>query len=73
CWSEPLGYPCCSNKDTKIVNSDKNGDWGVENKKWCGICWSESLGYPCCSENIPTSLTDENGDWGFENENWCGI
>jgi len=31
------GYACCSSKETKIVYTDKSGEWGVENNKWCGI------------------------------------
>jgi len=35
CWSQRLGYPCCSNCD--IYFSDGDGDWGLENDNWCGI------------------------------------
>jgi len=80
CWSEPLGYPCCSY--TKIaICLDENGKWGVENDDWCGIiegkddtnCWANELGYPCCKETKVEVLKDESGSWGIENDDWCGI
>jgi len=37
CWAENLGYSCCSSENPEVVYSDENGDWGVENKDWCGI------------------------------------
>jgi len=82
CWSEALGYPCCSGCD--VYYSDSNGEWGVEND-WCGIdknkcssagktetCWSESQGFPCCNSCYAV-FSDESGSWGVENNNWCGI
>jgi len=36
CWSEPLGYPCCSDCLYSWY-SDEDGEWGVENDEWCGI------------------------------------
>jgi len=83
CFSQTLkpSYPCCTGN--KVVYTDKNGDWGVENDKWCGIgngtskssdhyCFSILLGYNCCKE-CKVLFTDENGDWGVENNKWCGI
>jgi len=80
CFSESLGYPCCSG--CTIVTTDENGDWGIENDNWCGIqssckgssaaCWSLPE-YPCCSANANVIYTDNSGDWGYENDNWCGI
>ena len=67
CFSETLNpsYPCC--KGDKVVYTDKSGDWGVENGKWCGIgtgsfvtCFSNALGYPCCKGN-KVVITDESG------------
>jgi len=78
CWSEKYGYECCSPNNTKVVVSDENGKWGVENGNWCGVlkytetCWSLPFGYPCCPHC--NSLTkDENGKWGELNGEWCGI
>jgi len=76
CFSKSLkpSYPCC--KGNKVVYTDKNGDWGVENGDWCGIgngsCFSLAYGYSCCKGN-KVVYTDENGDWGAENGKWCGI
>eukprot|EP00833_Pecoramyces_ruminatium_P000903 jgi/Orpsp1_1/1174935/evm.model.c7180000052010.1 len=77
CWSEPLGYSCCTTT-TQVVDTDDNGEWGVENGNWCGIpkqqdCWAEPLGYPCCKTTTEVVDTDSNGQWGLENGNWCGI
>ncbi|ORX42742.1 Arabinanase/levansucrase/invertase [Piromyces finnis] len=36
CWSEPLGYPCCTGCAYSWY-SDDDGEWGVENDDWCGI------------------------------------
>ncbi|KAG4108182.1 glycoside hydrolase family 6 protein [Neocallimastix lanati (nom. inval.)] len=80
CFSERLGYPCCSGDE--VVYTDNDGKWGVENGNWCGIadapapaaCWSTSLGYPCCSSsNAEVWYTDDSGKWGVENGDWCGI
>jgi cellulose 1,4-beta-cellobiosidase len=80
CFSQSLGYPCCSGND--VVYIDNDGKWGVENGNWCGIadtpapaaCWSTSLGYPCCSSSsAQVYYTDNDGKWGVENNDWCGI
>ncbi|OUM60624.1 Non-catalytic module family DOC2, partial [Piromyces sp. E2] len=87
CWSELIGYPCCSSNETTIYAHDDYGDWGYDfhKKEWCGltlykksssindnICWSEEFGYPCC---IGCSVyeKDSNGAWGYEFNQWCGI
>jgi len=82
CFSESLNpaYPCC--KGDKVVLKDKDGQWGVENGKWCGIgggdgtssksCFSIDFGYPCCKGDTIV-YTDERGDWGVEDNKWCGI
>ena len=79
CFSQNLNpsYPCCTGN--KVVYTDKNGNWGVENDKWCGIdndssdsCFSLPMGYPCCTGN-KVVFTDKNGNWGVENGEWCGI
>jgi len=77
CFSESLkpSYPCC--KGNKVVYTDKDGQWGVENGEWCGIetsisCFSLALGYPCCKGNTVV-FSDDRGDWGVEDKKWCGI
>jgi len=79
CFSAVLNpyYPCCNG--TKVVYTDKDGDWGVEDNKWCGIgnghlfdCFSVSLGYPCC-ESCEVLYDDEDGSWGVEYGEWCGV
>jgi len=83
CFSKALkpSYPCC--KGDKVVFTDKDGDWGVENGKWCGIgngssnasdesCFSVALGYKCC-ESCKVVYTDKDGEWGVEHNKWCGI
>jgi len=83
CFSKALkpSYPCC--KGIKVVYTDKDGDWGVENGKWCGIgngsinasddsCFSVALGYKCC-ESCKVVYTDKDGEWGVEHNKWCGI
>jgi hypothetical protein len=76
CWSDSLGYPCCSSADIQVVSEDSSGKWGIENNNWCGIpketCWAEALGYSCCPSGTPVSYTDASGDWGYVND-WCGI
>ena len=37
CWAKELGYECCSDNNTKVIVTDKDGKWGIENQKWCGI------------------------------------
>ena len=35
CWSESLGYKCCSKGcNATVYFVDKSGDWGVENREW---------------------------------------
>ncbi|OUM58971.1 Non-catalytic module family DOC2, partial [Piromyces sp. E2] len=69
-------YECC--KKCQVVYTDDEGQWGVENKKWCFIeqshCSSENTinTYPTCHHcNIYS--TDNSGNWGIENNNWCVI
>jgi len=82
CWSESLGYKCCS-KGCKatVYYVDKSGDWGVEGREWCGIpsdcerndeCPGSKLGYPCC-KSCKVRYTDKDGKWGVENQKWCSI
>jgi hypothetical protein len=80
CWSEVLGYPCCTSS-CHVYETDSDGEWGYENKQWCGIpstcsadnCWSKKLGYPCCTSSSQVYETDANGEWGYEDNHWCGI
>jgi len=80
CWSESLGYPCCSSPNVPVISTDGSGKWGIENNNWCGIpveektdCWAQKLGYQCCTPGTAPTYKDEYGDWGFENGDWCGI
>jgi len=77
CWSDKLGYPCCSAGNSVVYYTDADGKWGVENDNWCGIpkddCWSEALGYPCCKTTTTVAFKDDSGNWGIENDEWCGI
>ena len=43
CWSQALGYPCCTST-SDVVYQDGDGDWGVENNNWCGIIKGGSTG-----------------------------
>jgi len=79
CWSQSLGYPCCSSANARVEYTDADGNWGIENGDWCGIpepeptCWAEKLGYSCCTTTTRVEYTDSDGKWGVENGNWCGI
>jgi len=42
CFSEVLGYPCCSDSDAVVVTTDEYGEWSIENNHWCGILGSEN-------------------------------
>ena len=84
CFSQSLipSYPCC--RGNRVIYSDKDGRWGIENGRWCGIgngipinastdtCFSIALGYPCC-QSCNVAYTDKSGKWGIENRKWCGI
>ncbi|KAL6588802.1 hypothetical protein LY90DRAFT_383447 [Neocallimastix californiae] len=82
CWSENLGYKCCTKKcDAIFVLTDELGNWGMENKEWCGIpknckfnneCSASKFGYPCC-KGCTVYEKDEVGEWGYENDEWCSI
>jgi len=79
CWSERLGYPCCT-ETNQILFVDNDGEWGVQNGDWCGIpqqtnasCWSKPLGYNCCTSTNEVVFEDNDGPWGIENNDWCGI
>jgi len=41
CWSERLGWPCCSKENTDVYYVDDDGEWGVENDDWCGMSTEE--------------------------------
>ncbi|KAL6604651.1 hypothetical protein LY90DRAFT_703212 [Neocallimastix californiae] len=79
CWSEVLGYPCCTSS-CHVYSTDSDGQWGYEDDHWCGIadscaketCWSKKFGYGCC-EGCRAYEEDADGKWGYENNEWCGI
>jgi len=73
------GYKCCSNSNAKVMYTDDDGDWSIENNEWCIIkqqeqpsCFSIALGFPCCQGN-KVEYVDNDGQWGIENNQWCGI
>ena len=74
CFSTKLGYPCCET-NKRIIYTDSDGNWGVENNEWCGVstCWANELGYPCCATTNYVVARDSDGDWGVEYNEWCGI
>ncbi|ORX77459.1 hypothetical protein BCR32DRAFT_302558, partial [Anaeromyces robustus] len=85
CWSELIGYECCSPEITGIYAQDEYGNWGYDFNKdeWCGLltyeelipnddCWSEKYGYSCCKSCIVYEV-DSIGSWGYEYNQWCGI
>jgi len=69
-------YECC--KKCNVVYTDKEGQWGVENKNWCFIqedhCNKDNVSskYPTCT-HCNVYYTDATGDWGVENKDWCFI
>jgi len=81
CWSEELGFPCCTNDKTKVKLEDINGKWGKEKGQWCGIkeelddsCWASKIGYPCCKKKKGHIYkVNSYGSWGIEKNKWCGI
>ncbi|OUM60266.1 Non-catalytic module family DOC2, partial [Piromyces sp. E2] len=81
CWSEAIGYKCCSSGcNAVVVYTDNDGSWGVENGQWCGItcnhdndeCPNKKLGYPCCN-SCDVYLVENNEKWGVQDGQWCSI
>ena len=72
------GYKCCSD-NCVTTYSDEDGNWAIENNKWCG-CGNGSncsiniikKGYKCCPKNCEVVYTDDDGTWGIHNNKWCG-
>ncbi|ORX79741.1 hypothetical protein BCR32DRAFT_205283, partial [Anaeromyces robustus] len=77
CWSEKIGYKCCSSPNAVLQLTDIFGYWSVEDGEWCFIrrrCFSEKLGFPCCSDpSTVVVFVDESSEWGVENDGWCGF
>ncbi|OUM61929.1 glycoside hydrolase family 6 protein [Piromyces sp. E2] len=82
CFSEILGYPCCTSSVAPVLYTDNDGNWSVEKGNWCGIpenqiddddCWAHKLGYSCCSHTERVVYTDDDGEWGIEDNQWCGL
>ena len=89
CFSQFLrpAYPCC--RGNRIIYTDRDGNWGIENGRWCGIGGLNGIGgYPInlatdscfsvplgypCCESCKVVYTDKDGKWGVENRKWCGI
>jgi len=78
CWSESLGYNCCS-IGTQPVFSDYEGVWGMEDDQWCGIIISPSIddncsNYNCCTNSSTNVSFIENENYlGVESGSWCKI
>lgn len=79
CFSESLGYPCCTSTNV-VYAKDNDGEWGVQNNQWCGHstkspsnCWANAVNYRCCTSTTTVVETDASGKWGIENNDWCGI
>jgi len=71
------GYKCCS-KNCVVYYTDSDGNWGFENKDWCGCANTPKScrglnGYPCCKTMKKVVYSDESGDWSVENNDWCLI
>jgi len=79
CWSESLGYPCCSSC-VGIEYEDNDGQWGIQNGDWCGLskdCGKSTCqgaqGYSCCKSTCVVYSDEDNLKWGIENDDWCVI
>jgi len=60
CWSEILGYPCCSNPNTEVVHIYESGSWGLENDDWRGIIETQKITGPISSDdNCPSTITNQ--------------
>ncbi|ORX80820.1 hypothetical protein BCR32DRAFT_233191 [Anaeromyces robustus] len=75
CFATRLGYECCNYNE--ILYSDDDGDWGVNDNRWCGIGAGkpkvEYCGdYKCC-QKCEIVYEDKEGKWGVENDEWCVI
>ncbi|ORX85431.1 hypothetical protein BCR32DRAFT_229746 [Anaeromyces robustus] len=70
CNSEKYGYSCCKTEQ-KVVYTDSQGDWGIEDGNWCGIYSCVYTGdYPVCKETTKVMYTDTE-KWGVEHGEWC--
>ncbi|OUM62273.1 Non-catalytic module family DOC2, partial [Piromyces sp. E2] len=80
------GYQCCS-AECVTTYTDEDGDWAVENGKWCGCgnpldetntntskCSANitKKGYSCCPSDCIVTYMDSDGTWGIHNNQWCG-
>jgi len=65
CWAEKLGYPCCTEREPKVVAVDEHGEWSIEDGKKCGILvWDHNLR---CAPTTP-----EKKEYGkCENSDLC--
>jgi len=81
CWSRYIGFVCCDKCNVLYV--DEEGQWGIEDKYWCGInpekckyeeneCIKNKNGLKCCS-TCEIHLTDATGRYGYEDGEWCNI
>ncbi|ORX84656.1 hypothetical protein BCR32DRAFT_276928 [Anaeromyces robustus] len=76
-------YPCCRNKNSKVIYTDSKGDWAYENNEWClydfePTCWSTELNVPCCKlrgTKVDNRFKSPDGKnvFGIEYNQKCGI
>jgi len=58
------GFPCCNDTSIKVSYSDADGEWGVENKKWCLIEPTEldvNIGVFAWHDENPMSMEPDHG------------
>jgi len=76
CWSKALGLNCCTDPDTEVIITEKNGNkFGLENGQVCGIVEKGACpGYPnySCCKKCDIKYTDDDS-WGVEGDEWCSI
>ena len=65
CWSEDLGFKCCSDDNLDVYFVDDDGEWGVENGDWCGMPTEVSEEKPEVKESYATNDGGFGGFGGF--------
>ncbi len=62
CWSEDLGYKCCSAGNTDVYYTDSDGEWGVEDGDWCGMATEEPAPATPAVPTVPDTPAAPAGD-----------